>query len=371
MVLFTEAPLCPGVGIAEPSSLQPASLRIVILIPAYEPATGLPALVRELAISPTIQAVVVVNDGSTAASKETFQSLETIAGVHVLRHAVNLGKGAALKSGLNFIACAFPDAAGIVTADADGQHLAGDILRAADALAANQDELVLGARSFDTEVPWRSMAGNMLARWIMQAAVGQKLGDTQTGLRGIPMAFVPQLLRLKTSGYDFELDMLLACGRGARQIREVPISTVYIDGNRSSHFNPLLDSMRIYFLFIRFAAISLLTAGLDNLVFLLALWMGTNIILCQSVSRLTAGTFNYYANRRGVFHSRTRNRVAIPRYWLSVLVSGVFSYTLIHTIMARTGSGVVPAKIGAEAILFLFNFVIQRSFVFPAGGKLK
>ena len=126
MFLETEAPSCPAIGVAEPSSAPPAPLRIVILIPAYEPTKALPALVRELASSPNIQAVVVVNDGSTSASKETFHDLETITGVRVLRHAVNLGKGAALKSGFNLIACAFPDAAGIVTADADGQHLAED-----------------------------------------------------------------------------------------------------------------------------------------------------------------------------------------------------------------------------------------------------
>jgi putative flippase GtrA len=328
-------------------------------------------LIRELLSSPKIQALVVVNDGSAAASKETFQDIETIAGAHVLRHAVNLGKGAALKSGLNYIACAFSDQAGIVTADADGQHLAEDIFRAADALASHPDELVLGARSFNTGVPLRSKAGNLLTRWIMRAATGQKLSDTQTGLRGIPMALVPQLLRLKTTGHDFELDMLLACRHDARQIREVPISTVYIDGNHSSHFDPLLDSMRIYFLFVRFAAISLLTAGLDNLVFLLAMSVTPNILSCQAVSRLAAGTFNYYANRRGVFHSAARNRIAIPKYWLSVVASGALSYTLIHNLMGLAGIGVIPAKIGAEALLFFFSFAIQRKFVFAPAAELK
>jgi glycosyltransferase involved in cell wall biosynthesis len=369
--LEAEALSCPVVGTTAPPNAQPAPLRTVVLIPAYEPADTLTTLVRELISSPQIQAVVVVNDGSTSNAKATFHDIETIAGGHVLRHAVNLGKGAALKFGLNFVACTFPEAAGVVTADADGQHLAKDIVRTADALVANRDELILGARSFDTSVPLRSMAGNLLTRWIMRTATGQKLSDTQTGLRGIPMGFVPRLLRLKTTGYDFELDMLLACRHEAVQIREVPVSTIYIDGNRSSHFDPLLDSMRIYFLFIRFAAISLLTAGLDNLIFLLAMSMGSNILWCQVVSRLTAGTFNYFANRRGVFHSRTANRVAIPRYWLSVLLSGGLSYLLIHNIMAWTGSGVVPAKIASEAILFFFSFVIQRKFVFPPATKLK
>jgi putative flippase GtrA len=163
--------------------------------------------------------------------------------------------------------------------------------------------------------------------------------------------------------------MLLACRQDGRRIREVPISTVYIDGNRSSHFDPLRDSMRIYFLFVRFAAVSLLTAGLDNLVFLLAMTVAPNILWCQVIGRLVAGTFNYYANRRGVFHSSARNRIAIPKYWLSVLVSGALSFALIHNIMTLAGTGVVTAKISAEAILFFFNFAIQRDFVFAPAGK--
>lgn len=336
----------------------------VVVIPAYKPSAGLPELVQELLASNSIATVVVVNDGSGPSSASIFTELRTMPSVSVLDHAVNLGKGAALKTGLNYVACAFPDSVGAVTADADGQHAATDILATAAGLAGKPRVLVLGARRFEGAVPLRSKFGNSLTRYIMRAVTGQNITDTQTGLRGIPMDFIPELLYSKANGYDFELDMLVKCKYGGRAIGEVPVGTIYIDGNRSSHFNPLLDSMRIYFVFIRFAAVSLLTATIDNLAFMLALRMIPAIWGCMVAARLVAAIFNYTANKRGVFHSRAANAVALPKYWLSMLVAGVLSYCLIQAILAFTNMGVVAAKMSAETVMFFFSFVIQRDFVF-------
>ena len=336
----------------------------VVVIPAYRPSRDLPKLVRDIAASDFIGAVVVVNDGSGPEYSDIFESLRAVPGVQVLDHFVNLGKGAALKAGLNFIACNSPQSVGVVTADADGQHTLQDILTTAEGLCANPHSLVLGARHFEGNVPQRSKFGNAATRWIMRAVTGQKLTDTQTGLRGIPMDFVPDLLRSKATGYDFELDMLVQCKYTSRPITEVPVSTIYIDQNRSSHFNPLLDSMRIYFVFIRFSAVSLVTAAIDNLVFVLALNLSSEILLCQAASRLAAGTFQYYANKTGVFHSKAHNTVALPKYLLSGVVTGSLSYALIHLILRYSSLSVVSAKILAESALFFFSFVIQRDFVF-------
>jgi putative flippase GtrA len=350
-------------------ALATASARVtktgpVIVIPAYKPSPILPQLVRELCASNSISAMVVVNDGSGPEYSPIFASLRELAGVHVLDHAVNLGKGAALRTGLNYVACKFPTSVGIVTADADGQHTVPDILATAQRLSANPQSLVLGTRQFEGDVPVRSKFGNTATRYIMRAVTGQKVTDTQTGLRGIPMDFVPDLLRSKATGYDFELDMLVKSKYMNRHINEVPIATVYIDHNRSSHFDPLWDSMRIYFVFIRFAGVSLITAAIDNLVFILALSFSFDLLFCQAAARLTAGMFNYYANKKGVFHSKTQNTIALPKYWLSVLITGGVSYALIHTILTYTSMGVISAKVLAETIMFSFSFVIQRDFVF-------
>ncbi len=338
---------------------------VVVVIPAYKPpADVLAQTVSGLAGAPHIAAVVVVNDGSGPEYEPAFQDLAALDGVFVLAHAVNLGKGAALKTALNYVACAFPNCPGVVTADADGQHAVEDILATAEELIIRPSHLVLGARAFEGNVPLRSRLGNSLTRYVLRAVTGQRISDTQSGLRGIPMAFVPELLRLEQNGYEFELEMLLASKRAMRRIAEVPIKTIYREANRSSHFNPLRDSMRIYFLLIRFAAVSLAAAALDNIIFALAFHAWPDVLACQVLSRTTAGLFQYYSNKGGVFHSRVGDKHGMPRYWLTWAFLGTLSYALLNTLHEFSGMPVTTAKLAAETILFAFSFVIQRDWVF-------
>jgi glycosyltransferase involved in cell wall biosynthesis len=136
---------------------------LCVLIPAYVPEASLPRTVADLLESP-FRAVVVVNDGSPAGCETLFDALRAMPRVHVLAHAENLGKGASLKTGLDYIASAFPGSAGVVTADADGQHSPADIVRVAEQLAGNPQALVLGARRFDGATPLRNRLGNQLSR---------------------------------------------------------------------------------------------------------------------------------------------------------------------------------------------------------------
>jgi len=342
---------------------QPARLPVV-LIPAYQPSSALPAMVRELVASGEVEAVLVVDDGSGPEYQAIFDAAAA-EGAAVLRHVVNLGKGAALKTGLNAAACRFEGHVGVVTADADGQHKVADILRTAHALYDHPSHLVLGVRDFHGNVPLRSRIGNGVTRGVMRFVTGHAFTDTQTGLRGIPMDFVPELMRSTPNGYDFELDMLLRGRDARREITEVAIETVYIDQNRSSHFNPLLDSMRVYFVFLRFAAVSMITAGIDNTVFLLLYhYAWPSVIGCQFASRAVAGVFNYSANKLEVFRSRTGNKVALPRYCLSVVAQGLVSYFLFIHLSRLLGIDVAIAKIAVETALFFASFIVQREFVF-------
>jgi glycosyltransferase involved in cell wall biosynthesis len=217
----------------------------VVLIPAFEPGSDLVRIAGEVAATRP-RAVVVVDDGSSVACGATFRALAGLDGVTVLRHERNLGKGEAIKTGLRHVLAHVPDAAGAVTMDADGQHALGDVLRVGERLACTQGALVLGERAFHGEVPLRSRLGNTLTRAIVNLATGLRLTDTQTGLRGIPLGLFDAVLGIASSRYEFELDMLFLCRERRIPVVGVPVETVYIDGNRSSHFRPLHDSARIY-----------------------------------------------------------------------------------------------------------------------------
>jgi glycosyltransferase involved in cell wall biosynthesis/SAM-dependent methyltransferase len=343
--------------------MRPGAADVAIVIPAYRPGATLVALVDAL-LARGAASIIVVDDGSGPAFAGRFEGIGQPGRVRVLHHAVNLGKGAALKTGLNYALAEVPGLQGVVTADADGQHDPDDTLRIANRLREHPEALILGVRQWETRVPWKSRVGNLVTRILLRLMVGQKLSDTQTGLRGIPAGLIPHLLRTASQGYEFELDMLIACKHRACPILEEPIRTIYLDGNRSSHFRPVLDSMRIYFLLFRFGALSLLTAVLDNLVFVVAFRFGGSIAQSQIAARLCAMAFNYLGARRVVFHSRQRHAVVLPKYVLLVMGNGLLSYALIRWLHDGLGWQVVPAKLVAEGLLFAANFVMQRDFVF-------
>ncbi len=309
-------------------------------------------------------AIVVVDDGSGPEFREVFARVAEFARVHLLRHAVNLGKGAALKTAFNHVLCALPGVSGVVTADADGQHHPEDIQRVAGALAAQPGSLVLGCRDFGKDVPLRSRFGNVLTRGIMHALLGRKLTDTQTGLRGIPAGFLPRLMRLEATGYEFELEMLIAAHELSIPVVEEPIRTIYEPGNQSSHFNPIVDSMKIYFVLLRFGSVSLITALLDNLVYILAWHRTHDFLAAQVIGRVAAVCFNYTMVRGSVFHSRQRHQTALPKYLLLVLASGTASYGGIRFLYDRLGVNPVAAKLLVETLLFFVNFAVQRLFIF-------
>ena len=348
---------------AKTAALRADTFHFAVIIPAYRPEQTLLRLLGALSEKP-IPAIVVVDDGSGPDYGEIFRGAAEFEKVRVVRHAVNLGKGAALKTGINYALCTFPELQGVVTADADGQHHPDDIEQVADSLAAEPDRIVLGTRTFNADVPLRSRVGNVVTRVVMRALVGHKVSDTQTGLRGIPARLLPHLLRLEANGYDFELDMLIAVRQQAIPIAEVPIRTIYEPGNRTSHFNPLIDSMKIYFVLLRFSSVSLMTAALDTLVFYLAYRRLGNIAGSQALGRLVAVAFNYSMVRRAVFFSKLRHASVLPEYLLLVCLSGVTSYAGIQLLNSRFHIQVLPARLLVETLLFFANFAIQRDFIF-------
>lgn len=343
---------------------------ISFVIPAYNPSNQLLQIVNQLSDTCGCR-IIVINDGSSSDHQKIFYSLKKLENVTVLSHAVNLGKGAALKTGLNYAYCEFPDSIGMVTVDADGQHLVKDAIKVSKTLIENCHSLVLGARTFQNNIPLKSRIGNTLTVRIFSFLVGKKLNDTQTGLRGIPRGMVPSLLKVESNGYEFELDMLLLCKYENREIVENPIDTIYIDNNKSSHFNPLVDSLKIYFVLFRFGFVSLITTLIDYTVFFLSYYIWNQLLFSQIISRAFAMIFNYTAVKNSVFYSQRRISDTFPKYLLLVIVSGAISYNLIKVIASRYGIPVIFAKATAESVIFIANFAVQRDLIFTRREEIK
>lgn len=336
---------------------------LLAIVPAYKPGPKLVELVTKLQDAHQFAAILVIDDGSGDAHAVVFKDLERL-GCTVLRHAVNLGKGMALKTGFNHACLCWPGARGVVTFDADGQHLPADIVAVGRKLESCGNALVLGTRSFDRDVPLRSALGNRLTRMVMSLLAGIRVSDTQTGLRGIPLGFLKRLLRLKTTGYDFELDMLMAAGQERMPFVEVPIATVYEENNKSSHFNPILDSLKIYLVIIRFGVSSLLTAVIDYVVFSICILCGLKVLTSIIICRVISGSFNFIINKKIVFKSNSNYILSLILYVLLVFVSGGISFVLIDSLILNYGWNIFLAKLIVESILYFANFFVQREIVF-------
>ncbi len=331
----------------------------IALIPAYRPGSELPVTVRELHESGF--EVVVVNDGSGSAYDLVFAQLSGSAAV--ITHHANKGKGEALKTGMRYIREHFGAPFAVVTADADGQHRTGDIIRVCDAAAASPDTLILGSRGFDRNVPLRSRIGNTVTRTVYRISSGVRVYDTQTGLRAFSDRLLHAMLEIPGSRYEFEMNMLIEMPRRGITIRELPIETVYLDGNSSSHFDTVRDSFRIYREILRYSAASLLSFLVDYALFCLMTLFTGSAVISNSTARVCSSTFNFTLNRRFVFRSDQTLKTSAARYF--TLAAAVLALnTLILRSLALTGLNTYAAKLLTEMILFIFSYVVQHKFVF-------
>ena len=225
---------------------------VVIVIPAYEPDDRQQELLKNIRDKENqMFDIILVDDGSGANFAPLFAIAQINYACHLQRHADNKGKGRALKTAISYILDNFPNAKGIVTIDSDGQHTYEDMMKCLAEFLQHPDRLVLGVRTFEKSVPLRSKFGNLLTRDVLGAMTGVNVSDTQTGLRVIPMSWLPKLLTVEGERYEFEMNMLLEAKEDNILICEVGIATIYLDENQSSHFDVIRDSIRIYKVFFK------------------------------------------------------------------------------------------------------------------------
>ena len=337
--------------------------RIAVLIPAYKPDERLITLVDALREAGFTR-LVAVDDGGGAPYRHIFDALEGKA--EVLVHEVNRGKGAALKTGLEYIRRW--EGVGVVTADCDGQHAPADVCRIADALLEQPDALILGSRD-KRQMPPRSKAGNTLTCGVFALLTGLRISDTQTGLRGLPACALERFAHLEGDRYEYEINMLIEASRIPLKVREVTIETIYIDNNSSSHFNALRDGLRIYRLMFRQAGKFLLSAVactvLEYLCYTLLVYplpVHLNGWLAQLIVRAISSPVNYYLNSKMVFERKPAGRTFVA-YCLLVVAVMVASSAGIG-LLQLIGLPPVLSKLIVDCVLFFVNYRVQRNIIF-------
>lgn len=344
----------------------------VLLIPSLEPDEKLIKLVKELKEF-NFENIVIINDGSNESYDPIFNELKNDYGCKLFKHFKNLGKGRALKTGFGFILNEFPNVKYVVSLDSDGQHTPKDVLKMVEQISAETEQniLVLGTREFkQKQVPFRSKFGNILTRNVMKVLCGVSVTDTQTGLRAFTRSDLIEFLDVPGERFEYELNMLLATKEKDIKIKECPIETIYLENNKSSHFRPFKDSLRIYKLFFKFIASSLISFVLDFLLFYLFVFLTKNLTYAYYIyistvgARIISAVFNYALNKKSVFKSKNKNTVAGTKYFILAVAILILSALGTNLFVKTWHFNELLAKIIVDGTLFVLSFVIQREFIF-------
>lgn len=346
---------------------------IIILIPALNPDDRLISYVNEL-IDVGFSKIVVVNDGSTK-NTDIFKKLSL--NCKILTHVVNMGKGRALKTGINYILNHYStdEIVGIITADSDGQHSVKDTLEVANQLKCGH-QVVLGCRNFTgSDVPFKSKFGNNLTMYLFAFLYGKRISDTQTGLRGLSYDILRECLTYTGERYEYEMHMLIETVTTDKDIVEVPIETIYYDGNKESHFSVVKDSIRIYKVLlargIKYILSSLCGFVVDIVLFtviataLLPILSVSKAILISTVgARVASAVTNYVINRNVVFKDGDRILQSGFRYFILVIVQLLCSWILVTFLYANIKWNATILKVIVDTCLFLVSYKIQHRWIF-------
>lgn len=218
-------------------TLEPTAERIAALIPALNAERTLPAVLEQTRAY--VDPVVVIDDGSSDGTGDVARA----GGAIVLRHEVNRGKGAALKTGFQW--ALDNGCEGVITLDADGQHLPSEIPKFLRERAAGGADLIIGGRShlFEKMLPRRRNA-NRFSAWCIAKTSGVAITDSQSGFR-FYSANLMRTLKLRTDGFDMESEVIVRAGRRGFRIVTIPIELGFVDGLSTSHYKPLKDTLRI------------------------------------------------------------------------------------------------------------------------------
>jgi glycosyltransferase involved in cell wall biosynthesis len=191
--------------VADPSAIS-------IVIPAKDEAPSITAVVVRLQQAAAWLEIIVVDDGSVDETGNRARE----AGARVIRHPYNKGNGAAVKTGARHATGEF-----VLIVDGDGQHHADDARRIAARLG--EFDLVVGARSAETQATLTRRAGNAVLNWLASYLTGRPIPDLTSGFRGIRTSVLREFLHLLPNGFSTPTTTTLACIRAGYNVAFEPV----------------------------------------------------------------------------------------------------------------------------------------------------
>ncbi|MBD5470231.1 MAG: glycosyltransferase [Lachnospiraceae bacterium] len=348
--------------------------KVVIMIPAYNPDEKFLFFLGKLKES-GYKKIIVIDDGSVEEKKHFFDEAVENYNCALVSHSINLGQGRAYKSGFNYYLSKtkeeYKDTIGIIQCDCDGQHCIEDVNKCLELLNNNPNKFILGVRNFsDKSIPFRSRFGNKCTTFMFKAFCGLDIEDTQTGLKGIPCSFLPDLMETQGERFEYASSVLLETKRKGIEILQFPIETIYINNNETSHFNPLRDSIRIYSLILKYLLSSISAFVVDIIMYSIflalfkELYPQTYVIISTYLAKIISCTYTYMVNKKIVFENHSRKMSIAIKFAILCIIQSTLSGFLTNGIVMWLGWNEVLSKIIVDTVLFFVSFKVQDRWVF-------
>ena len=206
--------------------------KVFVIIPAYNESERIGPVIKKA--KKYCKNIVVVDDGS----KDNTQTVAEKEKVTVLRHIVNLGKGAALKTGCDY--ALKKGAETLIVMDSDGQHQPEDIPRFLKALG--KKDIVFSARKRSKEkMPFVLRFGNWVISTVNKILFGVEVKDATSGYRTFT-AKTYKKIKWQSTGYTVEAEMIANVGKNRLKYGELMIKTIYSDDYKGT---TIMDGVKI------------------------------------------------------------------------------------------------------------------------------
>jgi UDP-N-acetylglucosamine---dolichyl-phosphate N-acetylglucosaminyltransferase len=211
-------------------------MKTTVVIPVLNEGERLPVVIDE--VRHYVPDIIIVDDGSNEKNASRIAQLKDRA--IILRHRINLGKGAAMRTGVEAAIANGTEA--IVLMDGDGQHVASDIPKLLQRLESGDLDIVFGSRTIGKDMPLVMMLGNKFLSLCSSFFFGLYVSDTQSGFRAFRTRAYPSL-RWNSPRYAVETEIIANAAKKKLRTGEVQVQTIYHDDYKGT---TVIDGLRIF-----------------------------------------------------------------------------------------------------------------------------
>lgn len=200
---------------------------VYILIPVYNEQRKVSEVISQL--KKYFNNIVVINDGSTDSTLEVLNELDVI----TISHFLNLGQGAAISTGINFIKN-LDNATAVITFDADGQHSVEDAVNFANEIIGCKEGIIFGSRFLEHKknIPPLKRSVLSLVTFITNKLTKMNLTDTHNGLKAYKKNILKNIT-ITIDGFAFESEIINIVSRNKISYKEMPTNTIYTEYSKN------------------------------------------------------------------------------------------------------------------------------------------